>query len=85
MLQVGWHTFRHTHATLLNGLGESVKTAQVILGHAYLQTTLQVYPHAVPASMGQAEDRPARKLMDPNGPKLKDDAVPNPEQGVWIQ
>ncbi|MFY9530686.1 MAG: site-specific integrase, partial [Candidatus Acidiferrales bacterium] len=51
MPRVGWHTFRHTHATLLNELGESVKTAQVILGHSDIATTLQVYTHAVPESV----------------------------------
>ncbi|MGB2888046.1 MAG: site-specific integrase [Candidatus Acidiferrales bacterium] len=85
MPRVGWHTFRHTHATLLNELGESVKTAQVILGHSDIATTLQVYTHAVPESVSQAEERLAQKLMDPKGPKLKDDAVPETEQGAWIQ
>ena len=85
MPQVGWHTFRHTHATLLNELGESVKTAQAILGHADIQTTLQVYTHAVPASVSQAEERLARKLMDPNGPEFQKGDVPKSEQGVWIQ
>ena len=85
MVHVGWHTFRHTHATLLNELGESVKTAQAILGHSDIGTTLQIYTHAVPETMSKAEERLAQKLMDPNGPKLKTDAVPELKQGVWIQ
>jgi integrase len=71
MPHIGWHTFRHTHATLLNELGESLKTAQAILGHSDIATTLQVYTHAVPESVSHAEERLAQKLMDPNGPKLK--------------
>jgi len=85
MAHVGWHTFRHTHATLLNELGESVKTAQAILGHSDIGTTLQIYMHAVPETMSKAEERLAQKLMDPNGPKLKTDAVSDLKQGVWIQ
>jgi integrase len=85
MAHVGWHTFRHTHATLLNELGESLKTAQAILGHSDIQTTLQVYTHAVPESVSQAEERLAHKLMDPNGPNLKTEGVPASEQGAWIQ
>ncbi len=52
------------------------------LGH---RDHLQVYTHAVPESVSQAVERLAQKLMDPNGPKLKDDAVPETEQGAWIQ
>ncbi len=85
MPRVGWHTFRHTHATLLNELGESAKTAQAILGHSDIQTTLQVYTHAVPESVSRAEERLAQKLMDPKGPNLKTDAAPDPKQGAWIQ
>ncbi len=62
--RVGWHMFRHTHATLLNELGESIKTAQAILGHSDLGTTLRIYTHAVPQTMSHAEERLARKLMD---------------------
>jgi hypothetical protein len=40
--RVGWHSFRHVHATLLRELGESLKTSQAILGHSDMQTTLQV-------------------------------------------
>jgi len=85
MPRVGWHTFRHTHATLLNELGESVKTAQAILGHSDIATTLQVYTHPVPASVSHAEERLAQKLLDPKGPKLKEDAGSDPKQGAWIQ
>jgi integrase len=85
MPHVGWHTFRHTHATLLNELGESVKTAQAILGHSDIGTTLQIYTHAVPETMSKAEERLAQKLMDPNGPKLQEAVIRNKDKGVWIQ
>jgi integrase len=83
--RVGWHTFRHTHATLLHELGESVKTAQAILGHSDIGTTLQIYTQAVPETMSKAEERLAQKLMDPKGPKLETGAVLDPKQGAWIQ
>ena len=82
---MGWHTFRHTHATLLNELGESVKTAQAILGHSDIGTTLQTYTHAVPETMSKAEERLAQSLMDPNGPKFQEAVIRNKEKGVWIQ
>lgn len=80
-----WHTFRRTHATLLNELGESAKTAQAILGHSDIQTTLQVHTHAVPESVSRAEQRFAQRLLDPNEPKLQNGAIPDSEQGAWIQ
>ena len=45
---VTWHSMRHTHATLLGEAGESLKTAQALLGHSDLETTLNVYTHAIP-------------------------------------
>jgi len=82
--RIGWHTFRHTHATLLNELGENPKTAQAILGHSDLGTTMGTYTHAIPATMIQAEEKLSRLLSDPNGPKLRKVVKPKTEEGVWI-
>jgi len=51
---VSWHGFRHTHATLLGEVGESLRTAQAILGHSDLKTTLNIYTHAIPESQKRA-------------------------------
>jgi integrase len=56
-LRVSWHSFRHTHATLLAESGESMKTAQALLGHSDLETTLNIYTHAIPASQRRAVER----------------------------
>jgi integrase/recombinase XerD len=45
--RISWHSFRHTHATLLGDVGGSIKTAQTLLGHSDLETTLAVYTHAI--------------------------------------
>jgi integrase len=70
---ISWHSFRHTHATLLSDLGESLKTAQAQLGHARLSTTAEIYTHAVPASQRAAVEKLERTIwgtkLDPNGPK----------------
>ena len=68
--RIGWHAFRHTHATLLSMLGESLKTAQAQLGHSSLQTTLEVYTHPIPETQRAAVERLEHLLMDPNGPKF---------------
>ncbi len=70
---ISWHSFRHTHATLLSDLGESLKTAQAQLGHARLSTTAEIYTHIVPASQRAAVEKLERAIwpqLDPNGPKL---------------
>ncbi len=72
--RVGWHSLRHTCATLMHELGESIKTAQALLGHSSLQTTLEVYTHAVPETQRAAVERLEHLLLggqlDPNGPKF---------------
>ncbi|HXA77649.1 MAG TPA: site-specific integrase [Candidatus Acidoferrales bacterium] len=45
-----WHSFRHTHATMLSDLGESMKTAQAQLGHARLSIMAEIYIQVVPSS-----------------------------------
>jgi integrase len=50
---------RHTHATLLGEVGESLRTAQAILGHSDLKTTLNIYTHAIPESQKRAVQKVA--------------------------
>lgn len=66
--RVCWHSFRHTHATLLHESGESLKTAQALLGHSDLETTLGVYTHAIPDSQKRAVERVSGvlNLVGPN-------------------
>ncbi len=67
--RIGWHAFRHTHATLLSDGGEPLKLAQAQLGHSDLATTLQVYTHVVPESQRRAVAKLDR-ILDPNGPNF---------------
>lgn len=67
--RVSWHSFRHGSATLLGEVGESVKTAQAILGHSDIETTLNTYMHAIPDSQRRAVERVAGILF-PDVPKL---------------
>lgn len=39
------HIFRHTFATTLTNAGVPMKTVQEILGHASIQTTMDIYTH----------------------------------------
>jgi integrase len=48
--RVTWHQFRRVPSSLLNDLGVPVKIAQEQLGHASVQTTLNIYTHVVDGS-----------------------------------
>jgi len=61
--RISWHSFRHTHATLLAEVGESIKTAQSLGGHSDLGTTLNTYAHAIPDSQRRAVERVAGVLF----------------------
>ena len=61
--RVSWHSFRHTHATQLAEVGESLKTAQSLLGHSDLETTLNTYMHVIPDSQRRAVERVAGVLF----------------------
>jgi len=61
--RISWHSFRHTHATLLQFTGEPLKTAQALLGHSDLETTLNIYTHTVSDSQRNAVERVAGVLF----------------------
>jgi len=60
---ISWHSFRHTHGTQLGEVGESLRTAQALLGHSDLETTLNVYTHAIPEAQRRAVDKVAEVLF----------------------
>ena len=76
---ITWHSFRHTHATLLSETGESLRTAQAILGHSDIETTLNVYTHAIPESQRRAVDKVAGILFADvrNNPVMLGSQKPN--------
>jgi integrase len=43
---IGWHTFRHSLASLLGQAGENVKVVQELLRHASSRITQDVYQQA---------------------------------------
>ena len=69
--RVSWHSFRHTHSTLLTEVGESIKTTQALLGYSDLGATLNTYAHVIPDSQRRAVERVAGVLFS-NALKLDD-------------
>lgn len=78
--EVSWHSFRHAHATLLGEVGESMRTAQSLLGHSDVETTLKVYTHAIPESQSRAVEKVASMLF-PDVPLLFQISAADTEYG----
>ena len=49
-MDVRFHDFRHTHATMLLEAGAPVHVAQARMGHESIRTTMDTYGHVLPAS-----------------------------------
>jgi integrase len=71
--RVTWHQLRHVHATVLHDLGVPVKIAQKQLGHATVETTLNIYTHAIPETHRRAVEDLERVLF-PNVPNFGEQA-----------
>lgn len=65
--QIRFHDIRHTFASLLLQQGESLHYVKEQMGHASIQTTVDVYGHLVPGSNRNAVNR----LDDPAEPTMK--------------
>ena len=61
---VGWHSFRRTFATLLQGSGEDVKTTQELMRHASSKITLDVYAQAL-TPVKRAAQRKVAEMIQP--------------------
>ncbi len=57
---IGWHTFRHTYATLLHDFGTTLAVQKELLRHADIRTTMNIYTHAVSPAKRDA----AAKVVD---------------------
>ncbi len=65
---IGWHTFRHSFATLLKANGEDVKVVQESLRHANSRITLDVYTQGLMPTKRQAQGRVVKSLLAPEWP-----------------
>lgn len=58
-----WHSLRHSYASLLFQAGADIKTVQELLGHADINTTLQIYVHVFPTTKKEAVNLLNQKLL----------------------
>jgi integrase len=61
--RIGWHTFRHSHSTLLHALGVDLKVQQELLRHADVRTTMNIYTQAVPKALRRANSKVVRLVL----------------------
>lgn len=59
---VGFHAFRHTHASMLLNVGVPYKQIQLRLGHASLQMTMDIYAHLSKESLKETASIFERKM-----------------------
>jgi len=63
--KIGWHTFRHTCATLLRASGADIKVVQELLRHASCRVTLDTYTQAVTEQKRAAQNKIAGMVRGP--------------------
>lgn len=62
---IGWHTFRHTYRSWLDETGAPMKVQQELMRHASIQTTMNVYGQAMPASKREANGKVVQMVLIP--------------------
>jgi integrase len=65
--RIGWHTFRHTYATLLKSNGEDIKVVQELLRHANSKTTLDIYAQALTPAKREAQGKVVQMMRKAAG------------------
>ena len=68
--RVTWHQFRHIHSSQLHQLGTPLKIVQQQLGHSSMETTLNIYTHAI-AGANREAIVDLERLLFPNVPKFE--------------
>lgn len=80
------HYLRHTAATLLKNLGVPARDIQLILGHAHISTTQQIYQHGDPATQEAALSELGRVLLlsVPDRERCRQDQPSNAKSVVGV-
>jgi integrase len=63
--KIGWHSLRHSNATLLDAVGTPLGTVQSLLGHSSPEITRGTYIHSLPAGAKEAVQKVEDLLTGP--------------------
>jgi len=61
--RIGWHTFRHTYASLLKSSGADVKVVQDSLRHANARITMELYTQALTQDKRTAQTKVVQMIL----------------------
>jgi integrase len=63
--KIGWHSLRHSNATLLDAVGTPLGTVQSLLGHPSPEITRGTYIHSLPSGAKEAVQKVENLLTGP--------------------
>jgi integrase len=66
--RIGWHSFRHTYATLLKSSGADVKVVQDSLRHANARITMEMYAQALTQDKRTAQTKVVQMILPKHKP-----------------
>src|SRR4051794_21235646 len=70
--KIGWHSLRHSIATLLDALGTPLGTVQSLLGHSSPEITRGIYLHSLPAGAKEAVQKVEDLLTEPKRTQIEE-------------
>jgi integrase len=70
--KIGWHSLRHSNATLLDAVGTPLGTVQSLLGHASPEITRGIYLHSLPAGAKEAVQKVEDLLTGPKRTQVEE-------------
>ena len=70
--KIGWHSLRHSNATLLDAVGTPLGTVQKLLGHSSSDITRGTYIHALPAGAKEAVQKVEDLLTGPKRTQIEE-------------
>src|SRR5207302_10319983 len=69
--RIGWHSFRHSNATLLDSVGTPRGTVTAILGHSSPEIT-EIYVHSLPSGAREAVEKVEALLIGPKRTQIEE-------------
>ena len=70
--KIGWHSLRHSNATLLDAVGTPLGTVQSLLGHSSPEVTRGIYLHSLPAGAKEAVQKVEDLLTGPKRTQIEE-------------
>jgi site-specific recombinase XerD len=61
--KIGWHSLRHSFATVLDAAGARMKVAQELMRHSSITTTMDIYTGAVERDKRETAGRVAAAVL----------------------